>query len=298
MDRVRTGALLALLLLAPAPPALAAQTAAPTGPCLGECDADRAVTAAEIALLVGVVLGLTASPDCGTGEGTTIADLVQAAGNRLNGCGPSGTITPSASPTPTHTPGGSGSDLDRDHILRIEFGSAPPFIESLPNVLYALLGQVERREPFRTIHGALFDGDALLGVSTSTNGCCAVGPYSFNPVPVTWRASGSPWDFPAGAPATVDFAALHDGSIDGRIDVWVDAGGFDLDLESVALRFIHATSANGGSTIPPAPIVRSVRIVPRLAGAPSPTAVASPTAPRSPIVSPSRTPTIPLTGDD
>jgi hypothetical protein len=181
----------------------------------------------------------------------------------------------------------AGATLTPERTLRIEFSTSPPFIESLPNTLYAFLGLVDRIEPYTTITGSLYDDDVLLGVSTSSNGCCGTGVYSFHPVPVTWKASGSPWDFPAGDPAVVDFTSMHDGTIDGRIDIVIDAGRFDLDLEAVALRFIHATFSNGGSVIPPAPILRSVRILPELPGDPSP--------PQPPSSSP---PSVDLDDDD
>jgi len=48
---------------------------------------------------------------------------------------------------------------------------------------------------------------------------------------------------------------------DMAFDIAIDTGRVEIDLGSVALVFIHATFANGGSTIPPAPIVHSVRII-------------------------------------
>ena len=249
--------------------------------CLGDCGDDGAVTVDELVLLVGMALGdvpLAACPPISAVPG--VADLVLAVGHALSGC-------PSASPTPTPTRLVDVDDglLLPQRVLRIAFTTHPPFVESLPNTLYALLGDVERQAPFGAISGALYDGEALLGVSTSTNGCCATGVYSFDPVPVTWRSPDSPWDFPAGDPAAVDFTALHDGSIDGRIDITIDAGRIALDPDIVALVFVHATSSNGGSTIPPAPRLRSVRLL--AVGdpsAPTPTAVLTPPPSATPTV--------------
>jgi hypothetical protein len=246
--------------------------AAGGGDCFGDCDDDGIVAVNELVVLVTIALGGTPSAACSSlapGSAVpTIGDLVRAVTGLLNGC--------DATPLPTEP--APAQALTADRILRIEFATTPPFVESPPNVLVAFLGTVERVAPYNRVTGALYDGDVLLGVSTSPEGCCATGIYSFHPVPVTWKAPGSPWDFPAGSPAIVDFTALHDGSIDGRIDVVIDAGRFDLDLASVGLRFIHATYANGGSTIPPAPVVRSVRIIDAPPVTPAPTLTVTPTA--------------------
>jgi hypothetical protein len=268
--------------------------------CFGDCNDNGTVAVNEVVVLMNIAIGKASPDDCRLRDsGITVPaidDLLRAVNLLLNGCPPAETPTPS--PTPTAPLG--LVRLTRDDILRIEFLTTPPFIESLPNVLYAFLGHVSRREPFNSITGSLYDGARLLGVSTSSNGCCGTGIYSFNPVPVTWKSPGSPWDFPAGDPAVVDFTSMHDGSIEGRIDIVIDAGSFDLDLRNVALRFIHATSSNGGSSIPPAPVLRSVRIIPRVPVSPSPTAVSSPTVTVSPtaVATPIASPTIDIDDDD
>lgn len=264
---------IALILACLTPPAcIAVQPAAAVEEnaerCTGDCGGDGAVAVNEVVLLVGIVLGEVPLDACATVVAVpTVADLVRSVGHLLSGC-------PTASPTPTPTQLVEVEDglLLPERVLRIEFSTHPPFVESLPNTLYALLGDVERQAAYGGITGRLYDGDALLGASTSTIGCCGTGVYSFDPVPVTWRSADSPWDFPAGDPAVVDFTPLHDGSIDGRIDITIDAGRIALDLRAVALVFIHATSSNGGSTIPPAPGLRSVRLLGRGMSDPTPTA--------------------------
>jgi hypothetical protein len=286
---------------------VAQATAGSANACFGDCDDDGTTGAADIVRLVEIALGAAPLEVCAAGglagAVPTVAEIVRAVGERLDGdCAEPLPPTPTRTASPTATPSPEtveGSWLDRDRILRIEFVTTPPFVESLPNVLYALLGHVERTSPYGSISGALYDGGTLLGVSTSTNGCCGTGTYSFNPVPVTWRAPGSPWDFPAGDPATVEFSSLHDGSIDGRIDIRIDSGRFELDLGRVALRFVHATSSNGGSTIPPAPVLRSVRIVAAIPGEITPTPPASPTAPpATPSPPPPPSPTVIIDDDD
>jgi hypothetical protein len=264
--------------------------------CFGDCDADGVVAVNELVLLVTIALGAAALSTCEPlAAGSivpTIGDLVRAVTALLNGC--------AAAPVPTAP--APAEALTAGRILRIEFATTPPFVESLPNVLYALLGTVQRVEPYARITGALFDGETLLGASTSLSGCCATGQYSFNPVPVTWKSPGSPWDFPAGDPVTVDFTSMHDGSIDGRIDIVVDAGRFDLDLDAVSLRFVHATFANGGSTIPPAPVVRSVRIIgaPPITPVPTATRVPTPASTTTPVATPTAafSPTLEPDDDD
>jgi hypothetical protein len=254
--------------------------------CLGDCGDDGVVTVDEVILLVNVALGsapLTACPLPGLAAVLpTIDHLIGAVNNLVDGCPP-----PVPTPTPTVIIDDGG--LIPGRILRIEFFTSPPFVESLPNTLYAFLGNAERVEAYGSMTGALYDGDTLLGVSTSTAGCCATGTYSFHPAPVTWKSPGSPWDHPVGDPAVADFTSLHDGSIDGRIDITIDAGRLNLDLNAVALVFIHATFSNGGSTIPPTPGLRSVHIV---GGPPvevTPTEAPRPTATRLPEASPTPT---------
>jgi len=258
--------------------------------CLGDCNGDGRVVVSELVRLVNVSLGNVELSSCPIAEQPLvprIEHLVTAVGNLLDGC---------ARPMPTPTVTFDDGVLTAGRILRIEFTTSPPFIESLPNTLYAFLGSGSRVAPYGSMTGVLYDGDALLGISTSSTGCCATGSYSFNPAPTTWTTAGSPWDFPAGDPAVVDFDSMHDGTIDGRIDIAIDTGRIEIDLESVALVFIHATFANGGSTIPPAPIVHSVRIVggspvettPTVTATitPVPTTTAASTASPSPIGSP------------
>ncbi len=155
-----------------------------------------------------------------------------------------------------------GAILSAGQVLRIEFSTTPPTVPETPDVLYVFLGEIDRLEPYDFMTGSLYDGDDLLGTSNSENGCCGTGLRSNFPAPVTWKGPGSPWDFPAGDPATVDFTTLLNGSIRGRIDISINAGKLDLSLDAVAVRWIAANSANGGSSIPPDPVIESVSIVP------------------------------------
>lgn len=273
--------------------------------CFGDCSGDGRVAVNEIVLLVRISLGVESLDACARSvplAAPRIDDLIRAVRNLLEGCS---VDVATATPTPTVTAAPTtvieGGMLTAGRVLRIEFATTPPFVESLPNTLYALLGNGERLQPYGMMTGELYDGDVLLGVSVSSVGCCGTGIYSFHPAPVTWRTADSPWNFPAGDPASVDFASLHDGSIDGRIDITIDSGSVVFDLDAVALVFIHATFANGGSTIPPAPVLRSVRIL----GAPpvdstptvrteTPAATATATATRTA----SRTPTQTEDDDD
>ncbi len=266
--------------------------------CFGDCSGDGRVAVNELVVLVRIALGAAPLDSCEQSPPAAVPridDLVRAVRHLLVGCAagiPTGTPTATALPTVAV----DDRTLTAERVLRIEFVTTPPFVESLPNTLYALLGSGERRQAYGTMRGAIYDGSTLLGVSESSIGCCATGAYSFNPAPVTFRAPGSPWDFPAGDPATVDFTSMHDGSIAGRIDITIDAGSILLDLDAVALVFIHATYANGGSTIPPAPVLRSVRILGAAPGDPTPTATISP-AVATAITSPTSG-TTPTPGDD
>lgn len=158
-------------------------------------------------------------------------------------------------------PGAPDTSLSAGQILRIEFTTRMTTL-GVSNALYAFLGNVQRVIPFGTMSGSLYDGDTLLGTSTSSTGCCGTGTYAMFPAPVTWKSAGSPWNFPAGDPAVVDFSGILGGTIDGRIDISIDAGRFEFDIDAVALSLIEATGPNFGSTIPPAPTITSVAVVP------------------------------------
>jgi hypothetical protein len=284
------GIVLLLAYLAFANPAPAVAGA---GGCLGDCGNDGVVTVDEVIRMVSVALGSVPLAACPLPDRPAaipnVSDLIGAVNNLLDGC-------PPRAPTPTSTVIVEDEALIPGRLLRIEFSTSPPFIESLPNTLYAFLGDANRVEEYGSMIGALYDGDVLLGVSTSSVGCCASGSYSFHPAPVSWESPTSPWDHPTGDPAVVDFATLHDGSIDGRIDIAIDAGRLELELGDVALVFIHATFANGGSTIPPAPILRSVRIIGGLPVDATPTATPEPAGSSGPTSTPS--PTVRLGDDD
>lgn len=165
--------------------------------------------------------------------------------------------------------------LTPERTLRIEFITTPPFIESNPNVLSAMLGYVTITSPYNTITGSLYDGATLLGTATSTLGAGHTGLYSFHPVPVTWKTANSPynpfaWSGPNNVPAVVDFTSLHNGTIAGRIDITIDAGRLEIDYRKIGLSTMFATYSNGGSSIPPNPVITSVRLIPELPGDPIP----------------------------
>jgi hypothetical protein len=176
----------------------------------------------------------------------------------------------------------SNAVLTPERTLSIEFITTPPFIESNPNVLTAMLGYVNIVEPYATITGSLYDGATLLGTATSTNGAGHTGIYSFHPVPVSWKTATSPynpdaWLGPGNEPAIVDFTSLHDGTIVGRIDITIDAGRIEFDYADIGLSTMFATYSNGGSSIPPNPRITSIRLIPELPGDPEP-----PTLPADP----------------
>ena len=168
----------------------------------------------------------------------------------------------------------TGAILQAGDRLRITFTTAdPPFVENkTPNVVSAALGYTERLEPYTLIAGALYDGETLLGISTADAHadlfCGYVGTYSYHPVPATWKSAGSPWDYHVGDPVTVDFTSLLNGTINGRIEFWINAGSFEFDPNDVYMSFTLATYANGGESVGPHPIVHSVEIIPGLGNLP------------------------------
>ena len=176
--------------------------------------------------------------------------------------------------------GQSYATLTPERTLQIEFQARSNYIIP-PNVLYAFGGYVTILQPYTQITGSLYNGNTLLGTSTSSVGAGYTGTYSFYPIPTTWKAPGSPWNFPAGDPATVDFTSILDGTINGRIDITINAGSIRFDLSKVALPVIQAAYANGGQSVPPALTVTSVRIIPELPGDPPPP---PPVEPPPPVV--------------
>jgi hypothetical protein len=119
--------------------------------------------------------------------------------------------------------------LTPERTLTIEFYTTPPFVESLPNALYAFLGPVTRVAPYGRMTGTLLDGNTVLGVSTSTLGGAGTGLYALFPAPVTWKTALSPWDHPRGDPAVADFTSIHQGTIEGRIEIVIASGRLDLE---------------------------------------------------------------------
>lgn len=242
--------------------------------CVGDCDADGGVTVNEVIRGVSVALGSAPLAACTAFDANgdsivSVDEILLALNNALNACldvQPPPTVTAPLHPTPTATAtsiGASTLRLTSEETLQIEFTTHPPFVEQNPNTIYVFLGNVNRIAPYGLMSGSLYDGDTLLGLSTSTSGACATGTYSLHPAPTTWKSAASPWDHPAGDPSTVDFTSLLDGTIQGRIDIEIDSGSFDFNPSSVSMGLLHATSANGGSSIPPVPRVRSVTIAPR-----------------------------------
>jgi hypothetical protein len=87
----------------------AAATATPTLPpsgCVGDCSGAHTVAVNNIISLVNIALGNEQPSTCGhgipSGADVTVALIIQAVNNALNGCPPEPTLTPT--PTPTHTP--------------------------------------------------------------------------------------------------------------------------------------------------------------------------------------------------
>jgi hypothetical protein len=170
-------------------------------------------------------------------------------------------------------------------ILRVEFQTRPPFIESNPNALSLALGNVTIGAPYSRITGTLYDGNRLLGEAWSTLGAGSTGPYSFHPLPTTWKSAGSPWDpfwFAPGLTPVVDFSTLWSGTIQGRIDVTIDSGSIVYDPSALYMRTTFATYSNGGSSIPPNPTITRITLIPPSGTPPPPVTPPPPLTPPPP----------------
>lgn len=170
------------------------------------------------------------------------------------------------------------ASLTPERTLRIEFVTTPPFIESNPNVLGCALGYVNIVAPYQSITASLYNGNTLLGTGTSTLGAGHAGIYSMHFMPVTWKTAASPWN-PYGPPVVANFSSIHNGTIQGRIDITIQGGQIDLEYSQFYLRTIFATYSNGGSSIPPYPTITSVKLIPEWPGDPEPPPVIPPTPP-------------------
>ena len=83
--------------------------------CIGDCNADRVVTVAELLTLVNVALDQSVIDTCAAGDAGSdgrveISEIIAAVDRALNGCPPAAptpTVSPTVSPVPTLTPAGS-----------------------------------------------------------------------------------------------------------------------------------------------------------------------------------------------
>ena len=158
--------------------------------------------------------------------------------------------------------------LTTTNKLVVDFTVDANLMNGPPDQLSFALGTVDVLAPVSSRNAALFDGAQLLGTAVETNFGNQAGLLSYNPAN-TFVALGASPNF--GEPEFVDFSAIQDGSIQGRIEFTIATGALDFDPNAVYLTLVKlGTTSN--TVVEPAPTLTSLTLVPR---APTGTAACS-----------------------
>jgi len=117
-------------------------------------------------------------------------------------------------------------------VLRIDFKS--PGYPSSINALLLEIGSFTVLEPVRGFTAILYDGSRVLGTNSLHLFDGVVGPLNLFPSNI-WAAPGTRSIHPALPQTTIDFDAITQGTIAGRIDFTVGAGAIAFELANVRL---------------------------------------------------------------
>jgi hypothetical protein len=148
--------------------------------------------------------------------------------------------------------------LHAGEVLRVTFTTSPN-PNPVPDVLTLGLGVVNVLQPHTARTGALYDGNTLLGVGSTTSFGGNTGQLSLNPAR-SWKSPTSVWNFDF--PAVADFTTIANGTIQGRIDFSIATGAMDINLQNVNLGMGRATAPNIFTNTNPQPVITSVQIIP------------------------------------
>jgi len=155
----------------------------------------------------------------------------------------------------------NGDVLNEDQVLRIRFAVKGPY-NVTPDVLLLNLGMVNVLAAHTSRSADLWDCATLLGTATTNSFANHVGMLSLNPAN-SWKSNASnPWCFDN--PGLADFTPILNGMSHGIVDFTIETGEMDINLTSVNLSMIQATSCNTGIPVTPAPAISYVDIVPKL----------------------------------
>ena len=149
--------------------------------------------------------------------------------------------------------------LNAGEILRVGFTVDNNFAPEPPDVMRLNFGMINVLESFTTRNADLYDVNSLLGSASTGSFGNHVGALNLDPSN-SWKTAGSLWNFDN--PGIADFGPILDGSIDGRIDFFIETGTVDIPLGQVNLNFIRANGASSGIVVTPPPTVTSIAIIP------------------------------------
>lgn len=153
----------------------------------------------------------------------------------------------------------SAALLSAGEILRVDFTVDNNFQPQPPDVLRLNFGLINVLEAFTTRNADLYDGETLLGSASTGSFGGHVGPLNLDPSN-SWRTETSLWTFDN--PGIADFGPILDGTIDGRIDFFIETGQVDIPLNQVNLNFLKATGGASGFVVTPPPTITNIEIIP------------------------------------
>jgi len=154
-----------------------------------------------------------------------------------------------------------------DRTLRIEFRMPAGAWPLQPNTLMVAGGNVTIQQPHTKVTQKLYNGSTLLGTAEYRGSAGFVGAYSFHGFGAIFRSANS--TFPPsyrGTDAIIDFNPLLDRTIQGRVDVTIDAGKILINPASayLALSEYIVPGQVWGQSVYPSPVITSVKLIPEL----------------------------------
>lgn len=165
-----------------------------------------------------------------------------------------------------------------DRTLRIEFQMPISAWPLQPNTFYVAGGYVTIQQPHTLLTLTMYNGAALMGTAEARGSAGRTGVHSYHPFGTSFQTADSSFGSYLGTPAIIDFTPVLDRSIQGRIDVNIDAGNILLNLQSAYLSLTEYIPGRiYGQAIYPSPYITSIKLIPELPTDPPPPPPATPT---------------------
>jgi hypothetical protein len=156
-----------------------------------------------------------------------------------------------------------------DRTLRIEFRMPTSAWPLQPNTLMVAGGYVTIQQPHTKVTQKIYNGSTLLGTAEYRGSAGFVGAYSFHGFGANFKSANSTYP-PSyrGTDAVIDFNPLLDRTIQGRVDVTIDAGKMLINPANVYMHLSEyiVPGRLSGQSIYPNPIITSVKLIPELPG--------------------------------